>query len=236
MILFMTSSPGGHTFEEVFRPVPFDGSNDFLVNLKSVWKDNSRCLFVACMPEDIALNDKMTAIFRETFPLSGLSISCFDICDSRSKEITGETLANYDFILLSGGHLPTGNAFYEKIKLREALKNYGGIVMGISAGTMNCAEEVYILPELEGEAVNPDFVKFGRGLGYTDIQVIPHYQYIKDNIVDGKRLIDDIAANDSMGRTFYLLPDGSYIIIRDGNTVFYGEAYTLSDGRITRVN
>jgi len=49
-------------------------------------------------------------------------------------------LYDYDVVILAGGHAPTQNAFFHKIKLKELLKIFDGIVIGISAGTMNCAD------------------------------------------------------------------------------------------------
>ncbi len=58
-----------------------------------------------------------------------------------------------DVILLGGGHVPTQNAFMERIGLKERLRKYEGLIIGWSAGSMNCAEIVYAAPKLEGEAI-----------------------------------------------------------------------------------
>ena len=109
------------------------------------------------------------------------------------------------------------------------LQEYDGVVMGISAGTMNSAEIVYVQPEEPGES-DPDFPRFAPGLGLTNANVCPHYQKVKDNILDGKRLFEDITYADSMGHTFFALPDGSYILRdADGETLF-GEAYRIRNG------
>ena len=77
--------------------------------------------------------------------------------------------------------------------------------MGISAGSMNLADMAYIQPEEEGEGVDPDFVRFAPGLGLTDVNVLPHYQKCKDDILDGLRLFEDITYPDSRGNTFFAL-------------------------------
>ena len=38
----------------------------------------------------------------------------------------------------------------------------------------------------------------------------------------------------SAGRTFYALPDGSYVVLQDGRTEIAGEAYVIRDGSLTR--
>ena len=106
------------------------------------------------------------------------------------------------------------------------------MVLGISAGTMNCAETVYAQPELEGEALDPDYRRFIPGLGLTDIMVLPHYQLLREEVLDGLRVIEDITLGDSMGNRFYLLVDGSYILVEQGLRRIYGESYLVENGTI----
>ena len=54
---------------------------------------------------------------------------------------------NYDVILLGGGHVPTQNKFFKEIRLREKIKDFDGIIIAISAGSMNSADIVYCQPE-----------------------------------------------------------------------------------------
>ncbi len=162
MILFMTSSPGGMDRHALVpAPCPLDSRNGFVDRLRSVWTDSARVLFVAASPDESAGNDRFSSSMRDAFGLSGLSIGRMDICDSRNPVCHPE---NYDFIILSGGHVPTQNAFFAQIHLREALADYGGVIMGISAGTMNCASTVYAHPELPGEALDPGYRRFLPGL------------------------------------------------------------------------
>ena len=65
--------------------------------------------------------------------------------------------------------------------------------------------------------------------------MLPHYQMVKDWLLDGKRLYEDITYADSMGRKFLVLPDGSYVVINDGRTVVWGEAYCLADGVLRQI-
>lgn len=83
--------------------------------------------------------------------MSGLLINRIIICDKRNENVVGK-IAEYDVIILSGGHVSTQNAFFEKIQLKEHIKDFDGILIGISAGSMNSAEIVYAQPELEVRA------------------------------------------------------------------------------------
>ena len=61
------------------------------------------------------------------------------------------------------------------------------------------------------------------------------YQDLKDDILDGKRLFEDITYMDSCGREFYALPDGSYFLIENEETKLFGEAYRIADGAVRQV-
>ena len=115
------------------------------------------------------------------------------------------------------------------------MKDYDGIVVGISAGSMNSADVVYSQPEKEGEAVDPSYQRFFPGLGLTRTNLLPHYQAVKDDVLDGLRVFEDIACPDSMGRTFYAIPDGSYLFIDSGREELRGEAYMIRDGVMSRI-
>ena len=44
------------------------------------------------------------------------------------------------------------------------------------------------------------------------------------------RLFEDITYPDSEGRTFFCLPDGSYILCDEDGEMLFGEAYRLRNG------
>lgn len=234
MVLFLTSSPTG----------PLDGSrvvdgldekNQFVTNLRKYWKDGAKCLIISAFPDDDEANDEMQDFFAKTLQKADFLFQTFDIWDGRTVDFSEQSLKSYDVIFLGGGHVPTENAFFKKIGLREMLAGFHGIVIGISAGTMNSAEIVYAQPELPGEAVDPEYVRFMPGLGLTKTNILPHYQMVKDNLLDGMRLYEEITYQDSLGQKFLVLPDGSYLLNEFGRETVYGEAYVISDGMLEQI-
>ncbi len=137
-----------------------------------------------------------------------------------------------DVVYLSGGHAPTQLAFMKRINLKSALLGYEGIVIGLSAGSVNAAFYVYHMPELDGEAADPNYVRFSDGLDLTNIQIIPHKEYMKNKVIDGYKFIEDIVIPDSIGCRFYLISDGSYFKAKNGKTTFTGEGEIIEDGGI----
>lgn len=235
MVIFLTSDIGGtKKVNEQRIPDYLNTKNGMTEQIKKYWKKDSKVLFFSAFPDDIKENDSHAAAFKEAFPMSGLSISAFDICDSRNEDMVCR-IKDYDVLFFGGGHVPTQNAFFIKIGLKQALSDYEGIVMALSAGSMNCAETVYALPELEGEGKDAGYQRFIEGLGLTKCMIIPHFQWFGEIKLDGMKVIEEIAVPDSLGREFIALTDGSFILSDNGKERVYGEAYRIKDGKVLKL-
>ncbi|MDO4977218.1 MAG: Type 1 glutamine amidotransferase-like domain-containing protein [Eubacteriales bacterium] len=235
MVTFLTSSPTGD-LDGKFRVDGIDYRNGFCEVLRTYWKENSRCLIVSASPDEIERNEEFAHFWFHALDVSGLSCTGVDLLDARTMDISREEIQAYDVIVLGGGHVPTQNAFLHKMSLREKMEGFDGIVIGISAGSMNAADVVYAQPEEEGESLDPDYQRFLPGLGLTDINILPHYQMLKDSWLDGQRLFEDITFPDSLGKKFLAIPDGSYVVIRDGYVSIHGEAWKITPEKMERIH
>lgn len=231
MVLFLTSSPTG-PLDGKLQVNGLDDRNEFVIQLRKYWKNQARCLMIAATPNAYEQNDEMIDFFGRVHKERGFSWSVFDLWDGRTEDFSEQTLQSYDVILLGGGHVPTQNEFFKKILLREKIRNFRGVVIGISAGTMNCADVVYAQPELPGEAVSIDYQRFLTGLGLTKTMILPHYQMVKDYMIDGRRLYEEVTFEDSFGHSFLVLPDGSYLLSVEREEHVFGEAYVIADGKM----
>lgn len=230
MICFLTSRTYVHETGEM------NPANGFKDELRRCFPENCRALQICSDPDSWERTDFYASFLKESFEKAGFGIENYRTLDGRNAEHAAELIKDSDLIVLSGGHVPTQNKFFHKIGLRGLMKDFSGIVIGISAGSMNSAEVVYAQPEEEGEAVDPGYRKFLTGLGLTKTMLLPHYQEVKDDVLDGLRVFEDVTYPDSMGRTFYAIPDGSYLFIEDGREELRGEAYRIKDGVIERIS
>ena len=231
MKLFITSSP----FVDGADRALMDPRNGLTKRLKQVLPPYCRCLYICSSPDRRDLNCTFGADIFQIFAQEGMPFSHYAVLDGdnfyEARKLVGES----DLIVLAGGHVPTQNAFFHKIHLPELLQNYDGVVLGISAGSMNMADVVYAQPEEPGESA-PDFPRFIPGLGLTDISILPHYQKARHYTVDGLHLYREITTPDSMGRCFFALPDGSYIYQDETQQLLCGEGYRICDGRMVRLS
>lgn len=233
MLTILASSPTRDLTEEY--PIPmFDERNGFVDFLKERWKEPKRCLMIAAFPDRFDMNDEMTDYYRRAAENVGLSVECFDLWDRRWQLSTPEEVHSYDIIFLAGGHIPTEMDWFREIGLKALLEGYTGIVLGTSAGSMNAAEEVYAWPEEPGESFKGEDELFYEGLGLCRTQIVPHYQKVKDNWLDGRHMFHDITCSQSFGRKFYAIPDSSYVVVENGVETLYGDAWLIADGEISR--
>ena len=230
MICFLTSS---HNIEG--KP-DLNPANGFASELLNAVPRPCRGLAVCSDPNNYERTDFFCCSVREGFEVSGVVFSDYQILDGRNQEQAAKLVQNADLIILMGGHVPTQNGFFGEIHLRERLADYDGVIVGISAGSMNSADVVYAQPELEGEAISPEYQRFLPGLNLTKVMILPHYQKNKDDTVDGLRIYEEIAYPDSIGRKFYVLPDGSYLYVHNGREELRGEAWLIDDGAMRKIS
>lgn len=227
MTVFLTSSP---CIDGAERAI-LNPANGFLDRIREVLPENPTCLFIASSPEDRPATCEFGSHMFTAFAEAGIPFSGYQVLDAYNAEDAADLIFMSDLIILAGGHVPTQNEFFREIGLDVLLQEYEGVIMGVSAGSMNAAEIVYVQPEEPGESIDPDFQRFAPGLGLTTANICPHYQKVKDNILDGQRLFEDITYPDSYGHSFFALPDGSYIFIEeDGTETLFGEAYRIRNG------
>ena len=237
MTLFLTGSPT--RFGEPF----FTQDNGFRAEVQAALAAvtgpdrKPRVLLVSAAPDDRGFTDSVKKGMSDCIHASGIGTEKIVMLDRRNAAKAPELVRWADWIILCGGHVPTQNRFIHEIGLKELMKSFDGVVMGCSAGSMNCADYVYSHPELPGEARDPQYKRWLRGLGLTDINLVPHFEQVRYALVDGLRLFEDVAFPDSWGHRFYTFRDGGYVIQKkDRPAELRGEAYEITRGAMRRIS
>ena len=225
MTVFVTSSP----FIDGADRAILSEANGFVDRIREALPENPNVVFVASNPEDHRGTCEFAAITTAAFAEKGIHFGSYQILSDQTAGRAYALVSHSDLLVLCGGHVPTQNAFFRKIRLRHQMNKYQGVVLGISAGSMNMAQEVYSQPEEPGESA-PEFPRFLPGLGLTWVNILPHCQKARYYTIDGKRLYEDVTFADSMGRTFFALPDGSYFLQEEDRLLLCGESYRIRDG------
>ncbi len=237
MTLFLTGSPTR------FGEPAFTRDNGFLAEVQAALAQVTgpdrlpRVLLVSAAPDDEGFTASVKKGMSDCIHASGIRTASITMLDRHNAAQTPELVKKADWIVLCGGHVPTQNKFLHEIGLKELIQDFPGVVMGCSAGSMNCADMVYSHPELPGEAVDPNYRRWLKGLGLTHIQLVPHMEQVRYAQVDGLRLFEDVAFPDSWNHRFYTFRDGGYVIQKPGKRPeLRGEAFEITRGAMHRVS
>lgn len=197
----------------------------FRDEVKKYWASQARVLYIVSDAHAYMENDATLKYFRESFLRSSFDFSTFDLLDARyQQDFNFDRLSRYDVIILGGGRVPKQMELFRELKLKEFFQSdlFHGIVIAISAGALNCAEETYNWPEEEGDTLDLANPRFYQGLGIVKSQILPHFQARYNMYVDGRHLYRDITIQDSRNHEFVALPDYSYVLAKDGKESIYG--------------
>jgi len=142
----------------------------FFDDLKKEWPDAANLLYVPCDPTAFEENESQLRSLLDAFEKAELKVNEVHMLEEDTGDTLHGLISKADVIYLAGGHTPTQLAFMRRINLKDALLNYKGIIIGLGAGSINAAYSVYLMPELDGEATDPNYVRFLPGLDLSNIQ------------------------------------------------------------------
>ncbi len=209
--------------------------NNFVTQLKEYHKKGfDNFVYLPSNPIAHDINDFYADLYHKAFDNSDLKFKNCILVDDRNHTKVHEIIKAADIIILGGGELPRQNTFFNNIHLKQELINYDGIIVGMSAGSMNLADIVFDFPELDEQIGNPNFIK---GLGYTDINIVPHYKPNERNynLESGLDAWATYVLPHSHRINIYALVDGTHILIQDNHAEIFGEAYLVKNSIISKL-
>lgn len=236
MAIMLTSSLATHIKDEngVRHSVPLKNINKIVSNIKKYVKKFDKVVYVANNPNSYEENDERKNTTFESLDKSGFVFKEKILLDGRNSEKAKQILQNANLVILCGGKCLCQLNFFNQINLKEILKNFDGLVIGISAGTMNLCKTVANFPEEECDLPEPRWLE---GLGFYDKIVIPHFdgENLKYQIECEIDLVKDWILPMSFKEPFIGIPNDSYILI-DGNKIkFYGNMYLIDAGKVSKI-
>ncbi len=208
-----------------------NNANGVVDQIKSVLLGKNKMVVLASNPNEFDKNDYYATFIFESFKKSGIGFKKNILIDNRFKENIEETIKTADLVFLSGGKTEVQMKFFEKINLKNILKEYQGVIIGQSAGAINLADEALCPPE-EEEEIGKNYK--WKGLGKTNINIEPHFTLnVEDEL--GIKLREELLKM-SVDQKIYGICDGSHIFVNDESAKLYGEAFVIENGKIDKVN
>lgn len=166
--------------------------------------------------------DKYFRIFLDMFEEAGIHFEEAYVVDGRMSAAEAQkAVVEADVVWLSGGDTPAQFACFQKYGLVKVLQEHEGVIIGMSAGSINMAR-TSICTLSCGHRKQEIY----SGLGCVDISVEPHF--VRENVSD--ELIEL-----SKVYIIYGLCDDALIVCSGETIEFYGEVYKLSQGIVERI-
>ena len=192
-----------------------NNTNGLVGQLKKTINRFDTIVYIASNPSDIEKVTEYSNLLFEALKLSDIAFKNY--------------IKQADLIFLSGGDTYIQNQFFNEMNLKYLLKEYNGVIIGQSAGSINLAENVYNSPE---NGTNSEPVHF-TGLGLTEINIEPHFNIETSNFNELENYQRDNILGESLSKTIYALCDESHIFETDNSIVVYGQSYIIRRGIIS---
>ncbi len=142
------------------------------------------------------------------------NIRAFKLLDKRIKgKEAQELLKSADVIYLSGGDPFIQLKYIKDNGLDIILKSFKGIVIGVSAGSMNQCTTVYCCKDED----YPE-TKVYEGLSLVDVIIDPHFDILNE---------EQVSEIKKWSKKFPIigLPNDSFIVVNKDKVKIYGESY-----------
>lgn len=199
-------------------------TEDFSNLLKQYIKTSKSFVFVASEFENIFdKTDWYCKHFLKMFSDCGITFESVNVIDSRiPKEIAQDIVRNADVLWLAGGDTPTQFAYIESYGLIPYIKENKGVIIGMSAGSINMAKTAVCTLTCEHNKL-----EIYEALGLVEFSIEPHFD--KDNISNELLVLSEEYP------LYGVCDDGAIVCTKD-NTLYIGNVFLINNGHITRLN
>lgn len=184
--------------------------------LKKDIKDNSIITFISSTFYNIEKSNKHYNGMLNYFKNIEINFKETYLIDSEvSIEEAKNMIDKSDIVFIMGGDTLEQIKNIKEYDLIPNLINREGITIGISAGSINMADDVVLARDINDNIPDHSFYK---GIGLVDINIEPHFDF---NNLEHNQDIIEISKNNEI----ICLPDESFIRIENNKKEFVGDYY-----------
>jgi len=202
-------------FDQGFTP-------DFTKVIKERLNERETFVFIASSFDQPQKNQKYAGRIIEMFNEIGIEFKTMIIIDKDTpKKKVNQIIDSASLIWISGGDTLKQIGYLREYQLDEILKNYQGIVIGMSAGSINMACRVVLAKDIEDNI--PELSVY-EGLGLVNINIEPHLDLLRGEHLLAIKEAGKIAP-------IYCLYDDSFILIEQNQQQIFGP-YVLFDTKV----
>jgi len=155
----------------------------------------------------------------------GIEFEASHALDNRKTAEECQALTkNASALFLMGGSPHLQMEFIKANGLLPIIRQFSGVIMGISAGAMSMAENTFYSADK-----NFNISHIHKGIGLADVSVAPHF------FPDDEALLIDEILPFSYIIDIYAMCDDSAILFCGGKKTIFGEIYFVSKGSVVKM-
>lgn len=184
--------------------------------LKKDIKNNMNIVFIASSFDNYERNDIKHKELVKLFNDINIKFNNIYLIDNRiDSNKSKELIRNSDIIFLMGGDPKKEMDSIIEYDLLSDIKTKEGIIIGVSAGSMNQITNVIYKDEID----NNILIKY-KGLGFFNTNIYPHVD------INNKEYLQEIFEVSKYGKIL-CLPNSSFIRIENNKIDIIGEHYYI---------
>ena len=196
---------------------------DVMKDLNEELNEEPTLAFIPSNFNDHENNLKRVNKTIQMFKNSGVKFNIGYLIDNEvTTEKAIEVMKKCDVVFLSGGNPLEQIEGINNLNIRNAIREYGNIIVGMSAGSMNMADKV-LLAKDEDENI-PETIVYD-GIGLTNINIEPHCDF------DNKDHWEDLKEASKINK-IYCMVDNCSIVIKNKEIKTNGNYCIINDGKI----
>lgn len=204
-----------------------DFDKELISYLKKDLVSRERIVFIPTSPENILVSKKYASEIIRLFEINEIKFKYVTILHKNMETALMENfINNADVIFLMGGDTLCQYKFLKENNLIEPIRNFKGVVIGLSAGAINMCKNAILTSVHEAKGL----ITF-EGLNLVDFSIDVHFD--KDSYVQIKDLIQIF--NENQIKTIFCLSDTSGIRVSNNSVDFLGKKiYKVANDNIFR--
>ena len=189
--------------------------------LRGILNERKSLVFISAWPDRYEQNDEDKRGMHNMFEIENMQFSSFSVIDERTDERTArKEIDNASCLFLMGGNATSQMDLIRRKGVFESIKAFKGVILGVSAGSMNMGNPVGDIYE----AIDPY-----EGVGFCDITIKAHYPITDENLKGATEMV-------SMKSPVTLMKDESAIFITGDGVKLIGEIFRMDKGETVPLN
>lgn len=185
--------------------------------LRKILKIRNRLVFISAWPDRSKQNDDDSTGMHNMFVSCDMPFSSFCVIDERTDvETAQKEIENASCLFLMGGNATAQMDMIRRKGIFGKIKSFRGVILGVSAGSMNMGNPVVDIYE----SVLPY-----EGFGFAGLTIKSHYPISDETL-------RYMTAQVSTETPVTLMKDESAIFITEDGVKLIGEIYLMDRGEI----